>query len=392
MKILIANVGSTSFKYKLLEMPEETTLAEGRIERIGDDEAPVEHRIGEQRVVKTCRMPDYPSAIKEVMTSLSDLITQPADLDAVGFKTVHLRGEPGTYLLNEDTLQRMADYNDLAPAHNPPYIQAIRIFHKLYPDLPLIGLFETAFHTTIPDYAYTYGVPYEWQEQYGVRKYGFHGASHRYVSQRVPELIDTPVAGFKLVSCHLGGSASLCAIVDGCSIDTTMGFSAQDGLLNSTRNGSIDPFIIPFMMDRERFATSDIREILSKKSGLLGISGLSGDMRDLQEAAQKGHRRAKLAVDAFCYGVKTQIAAMAAAMGGVDAIAFAGGIGERGADVRMQVSKGLEFLGVCIDATRNKQGPPERVISLPDAPVDMVIVQTNEEIIVARETARFLQA
>jgi acetate kinase len=384
-------VGSTSFKYKLFDMADETTLAEGRIERIGDDEAPVEHRIGDQHLEKTCRIPDYPSAIKEVMSSLSGLIAEPTDLDAVGFKTVHLRGEPGIYLLNEETLQRMADYNDLAPAHNPPYIQAVRIFHDLYPDLPLVGLFETAFHTTIPDYAYTYGVPYEWQEQYGVRKYGFHGASHRYVSQRVPELIDTPDEGFKLVSCHLGGSASLCAIVDGCSVDTTMGFSAQDGLLNSTRNGSIDPFIVPFIMDREGLSTSEIRDILSKKSGLLGISGISGDMRDLQKAAESGHQRAKLAVDAFCYGTKKQIAAMAAAMGGVDAIAFAGGIGERGTDVRRQVCEGLEFLGVRIAMKSNDQGPPERVISQPHSPVDVVIVNTNEEIIVARESVRFLQ-
>jgi acetate kinase len=297
---------------------------------------------------------------------------------------------PVFILLNEEVLQRMADYNDLAPAHNPPYIQAVRIFREMYPDLPLVGLFETAFHTTIPDYAYTYGVPYEWQEKYGVRKYGFHGASHRYVSQRIHELIDLPEKDCKLISCHLGGSSSLCAIVNGRSIDTTMGFSAQDGLLNSTRNGSMDPFIIPFIMDREGISTSDIRDILSKESGLLGISGVSGDMRDLEEAAESGHRRARLAVDTFCYGVKKQIGAMSAAMGGVDAIAFAGGIGERGTDIRTRICEGLEFLGVHVGESANKEGPPERVISKPGSPVSIAIIKTNEEIIVARETVRFL--
>ena len=396
MKILIANVGSTSFKYRLFEMAGEAVLAEGRMERIGDVECPVEHRIGRVELRTTAAVPDYPSAIQDVIERLTHpqtgVLKGLSELDAVGFKTVHMRGQPGACELTEDILQRMADYNDLAPAHNPPYIQAVRIFRNLYPDLPLIGLFEPAFHTAIPDYAYIYSVPYAWYEKHGVRKYGFHGASHRYVSERVPQLLGRPAEGLRIISCHLGGSSSLCAVHSGKSVDTTMGFSAQDGVINSTRNGAIDPFIIPFMMDREGFSTDDIRRILTKESGLLGISGLSGDMRDLEEAAAAGNDRARLAVDAFCYSVKVEIGAMAAALGGVDALAFAGGIGERGAHVRRRICTGLDFLGVRLDPEVNRAAPPEGIISAPDSPAAILIVKTDEEIIVARAAVEVLKS
>ncbi len=394
MKILIANVGSTSFKHKLFDMPGGAVLAQGRIERIGESESPVEIRIGAHQIRTTRPIPDYPTAIGEVMAHLTDpqngILPNPSELDAVGFKTVHLRGQPGVCLLTEEVLQRMADYNDLAPAHNPPYIQAVRIFRDQYPHLPLVGLFEAAFHTTLPDYAYIYSVPYAWYETHGVRKYGFHGASHRYVSERVPQLLNRPAEGLRLVSCHLGGSASLCAVQDGKSIDTTMGFSPQDGIINSTRNGSIDPFIIPFIMDREGLSTHDIRRILSRESGLLGISGLSGDMRDLEKAAGSGHRRARLAVEAFCYGVKKEIGALAAALGGLDALAFAGGIGERGVEVRRRICEGLEFLGIRLDPQKNRSGPPGRLISAPESTAQTLVIQTDEEWIVAREVAALL--
>ncbi len=392
MRILVANVGSTSFKYKLFNMSDGSVPAEGRIERIGDTESPVEHRIGNRQECTPHPVPDYPSAIREVVDRLTDsengVLSDLSELDAVGFKTVHLRGQPGTYRLTDDILQRMADYNDLAPAHNPPYIQAIRIFQDLYPDLPLVGLFEAAFHTTLPDYAYIYSVPYAWYETYGVRKYGFHGASHRYVSERVPPLLNRPAEGLRIVSCHLGGSASVCAIRDGKSIDTSMGFSAQEGIINSTRNGSIDPFILPFIMDRENLSTAEIGRILTTESGLLGISGISGDMRDLLGSDSD---RARLAVEAFCYGVKKEIGAMAAAMGGLDALAFAGGIGERASDVRRLICDGLDLLGIHLDDARNRSGPPERLISTPESPASVLVVVTDEETIVARAVAAFLQ-
>jgi acetate kinase len=392
MKILVANVGSTSFKYKLFEMAGEKILAEGRIERIGEAQSPCAHRIGNDSADGLQAIPDYPSAIADVMSRLAGagIITESAGLDAVGFKTVHVRAEPGAYLLDEQILSRMADYNDLAPAHNPPYIQAIRIFRELYPELPLVGLFEPAFHATVPDYAYIYSVPYAWFEKHGVRKYGFHGASHRYVSERVPEMLGRPAEGLRIISCHLGGSSSLCAIRDGQSIDTSMGFSAQDGIINSTRNGSIDPFIIPFVMDREGLSTADIRRILTTESGLLGISGISGDMRDLEEAAEAGNDRARLSIEAFCYGVKKKIGAYTAALGGLDALAFAGGIGERGAAVRDRICSGLDCLGIRLDPARNLSGQAEGTISAESSPVQVLIVQTDEERVVARATAQLL--
>lgn len=395
MKILVANVGSTSFKYRLFDMSNESVLAEGRLERIGDASSPVAHQIGQYKEESEQKLPDYPAAIRDVITRLTDpqtgVLSDLSELSAVGFKTVHMRGQSGTYRLTEDILQRMADYNDLAPAHNPPYIQAIRIFAKLYPNLPLIGLFEPAFHTTMPDYAYTYGVPYEWYEKYGIRKYGFHGASHRYVAQRVPQLLHRDPKALRIISCHLGGSASMCAIKNGQSIDTTMGFSPQEGLLNSTRNGSLDPFIIPFMMDRENLSTQDIRHILSTQGGLLGISGISGDVRDLEAAIEKGHDRARLALDAFCYGIKKEIGAFTAAMGGLDAIAFAGGIGERGMGVRKRICEGLEFLGIHLDPSLNEKAPEEGLISHPTSPVKLLIIKTDEERIVAQATVEYLE-
>ena len=358
MKILIANAGSTSFKYRLFDMTDEAVLAEGRLERIGDSSSPVAHQIGEYAVETEQHLPDYPSAVRDVIARLTDthtgVISDLSDLNAVGFKTVHMRGEAGTHLLTEDILQRMADYNSLAPAHNPPYIQAIRIFAQCAPNLPLIGLFEAAFHANIPDYAYIYSVPYEWYEKYGVRKYGFHGASHRYVSQRTAQILNRE--DLRMVSCHLGGSASLCAVRNGQSVDTSMGFSPQTGIINSTRIGTIDPFIIPYIMDCENLSTS-----------------------------------ARLALEAFCYGIKREIGACSAALGGLDAIAFAGGIGERGANVRQRVCTGLEYLGVYLDEVSNANSPADGIISTPDSAVAVLIVQTDEEVIVARTVAEYLK-
>ena len=393
MKILVANAGSTSFKYRLFDMADESVLAEGRLERIGDPSSPVAHRMGDCAVETERHLPDYASAVREVIARLTDaragVLSDLSDLHAVGFKTVHLRGKAGAYLLTEDILQRMADYNALAPAHNPPYIQAIRIFAQRYPDLPLIGLFESAFHHTIPDYAYIYGVPYAWYEKYGVRKYGFHGASHRYVAQRAAQLLGRE--DLRLVSCHLGGSSSLCAVRNGQSIDTSMGFSPQHGIVNSTRIGTIDAFIFPYIMARENLSIREMARILAEESGLLGISGISGDVRDLEAAAQQGHDRARLALEAFCYGVKKEIGACAAALGGLDAIAFAGGIGERGASARQRVCTGLEYMGVHLDPSANANPPAEGAISTPDSAVAILIIQTDEERVVARAAVEYLQ-
>ena len=390
MQILIANVGSTSFKYKLYVNGE--VRAYGRLERIGDVESPQQHVIAGQTEEANTPLPDYAAAVRSVLDRLTSTVLDSIDaLDAVGFKTVHIKGEAGTLELTEDVLARMAEYNDLAPAHNPPYIEAIRIFREVEPSLRLVGLFEPAFHTTIPDYAYIYGVPFEWYEKHGVRKYGFHGASHRYVSERIAQLVDTPLAELRIVSCHLGGSSSLCAVKGGKSLDTTMGFSPQDGVINATRTGSMDPFIVPHVMDNEGLSTDQIRTILNSQSGLLGISGVSGDMRDLLEAADGGNDRARLAIEAYCYSVRREIGAMATAIDGIDVLAFTGGIGERSFRVRALVCEGLGHLGVSLDGDLNADGPQEREITSPGATTRSFIVMTDEEAIVARAVTEFLE-
>lgn len=395
MKILVANVGSTSLKYRLFEMDDESVLSEGRIERIGDRESPFEHRGTAGELRGGAVLPDHGSAIAKAIDLLTDphygAVSSLSEVDAVGFKTVHMKGEPGAYFLTEDVLARMEEYNDLVPGHNPPYIKAVRYFRDLLPETPLAGLFEPAFHATIPAYATVYSVPYRWLVEHGVRKYGFHGASHRYVAETAPALLGRSPVGLRLVSCHLGGSSSICAVRDGRSVDTSMGFSAQSGVFHSTRCGSIDPFIVPFMMDREHLTTEEIRRILCKESGWLGISGVSGDVRDVEQAADNGNDRARLAIDAFCYQVRTTIGAYAAAMGGLDAVAFAGGIGERGARIREGICEGLEFLGVVIDRCRNSEIPGQGRISADTSRVDVLVVRTNEEIVVARETVRLLR-
>ena len=390
MKILVANVGSTSFKYKLYV--DETVVASGRLERIGDPVSPQAYTTEAETIQTDTGLPDYTAAVRAVLDRLAETaLSSIEDLDAVGFKTVHIRGEAGTLELSEPVLARMADYNKLAPAHNPSYIEAIRIFRELEPTLKLVGLFEPAFHTTIPDYAYIYGVPYAWLEQHGIRKYGFHGASHRYISERIPELTGRSPLGLRIISCHLGGSSSLCAIKDGKSLDTTMGFSPQDGVINATRNGSIDPFIIPHIMDAEGLSTDEVREVLHNESGLLGISGISGDLRDLQAAADLGEDRARLAIEAYCYSIRREVGAMATAIDGVDVLAFTGGIGERSPRVRAEVCAGLSHLGVQLDLAANEAGDDEREMSAQGASVRTFTIPADEEKIVARAVAEHLE-
>ncbi|MCL5074608.1 MAG: acetate kinase [Chloroflexi bacterium] len=395
MKILVANVGSTSFKYQLIEMEGEQTLAIGKVERIGSAKAPLSHQVaGMPAVIQEIDAPDHTAAIKQVLALLCDpragCIADLSQLSAVGFKAVHAGCLSGAVLVTDEVITAMEEYNDVAPAHNPPYIAAMCIFQSLIPQTPLVALFETAFHTSMPAHAYTYGLPYEWYEKYGVRRYGFHGASFRYICERVPQILGVPKEGLRLIACHLGGSSSICAIQDGRSIDTSMGFSPQAGVSMSTRCGDIDPFVIPYIMERKGLTTREIRECLIKRGGLLGISGLSGDVRDLEEAARSGDQRAALALDVFVYEIKKYIGAYAAALSGVDALAFAGGIGENSVEVRRRVCSGLEFLGIRLDPQKNNCRRVEAIISRDGARVKVLVVPTNEEIIVARETARLV--
>jgi acetate kinase len=391
---LVPNLGSTSLKFQLLETENETVLARGKIDRIGGAESQI--TCWESGAAEEWRsaapVPDHRAAIKILVERLSAFGARAGGIDAVGFKAVH--GGPrhrGSFLVDDSLLTAMQEFVSAAPVHNPIYIQAMQIFREVLPGVPMVAVFETGFHSTLPEHASIYGVPYEWHEKYGVRRYGFHGSSHRYISQRVPELLCRPAKDLRLISCHLGGSSSLTAIHSGQSVDTSLGFSPQSGLEQSSRCGDLDPFVILRVMDKENITPPEVRLLLCKKSGLLGISGISNDVRDLEKAADEGNARAALALQVFVYEVKKYIGAYAAALGGLDALAFAGGIGENSWRVREQVCSGLEFLGIHLDPAANRApSHGDRIISLPRSHVAVLVVYTNEELVVARETARVL--
>ena len=393
MKILVCNVGSTSLKYRLYESKGWKGIVQGKIERVGSQMSVFKcERGGSPAVERELPVPDYESAVSFMISSLlaseGGPLDQIQEIAAVGFKVVHAKGITGVQFLDEDVIGAMEAYNSIAPAHNPPYITAIRIFAKLLPGTPLVGSFETGFHETMPRWAFLYGIPYEWYERYDVRRYGFHGASHRYVSQRVSEILGTTT--LRLISCHLGGSASLCAVRDGKSIDTSLGFSLQGGVEHSYRCGDIDPFIPLYMIEECGMSVAEVKRGLTNQGGLLGLSGISGDVRDLEEAAAVGNERARAALEVYSYGIKKYIGAYAAALGGVDAIAFAGGVGENGVNVRARICKGLEFLGVSLDPARNRVCGREAIISADDSRARVLVIPTNEELVVARQVTELI--
>jgi acetate kinase len=394
MKILIANVGSTSFKFKLYEMPTEAILAQGKIENIGSKESA--YRFSSEKNVSSGvkEYAHYEDAVSASIQFLTDpanaMLGDVSDLDAVGFKTVHGKNIRECRILNDAALAAMEEYNFLASAHNPPYIRAIKIFQKY--KIPLVGLFEPAFHRSIPDYAYTYGLPKDLSDKHGIRKYGFHGASHRYISERAPEVAGINAASARIISCHLGGSSSICAIKNGVSIDTSMGFSPQSGLLNQKRCGDLDPFIPLFLQKAENWTPDQVADVLNNKSGLVGISGIPGDMKQIEEAALAGNARAQLAIHTFCYGIKHYIGAYFVALEGCDMIVFTGGIGENSAYIRSIITRGLECIGAKLDPERNKSARGEAVVSTADSKIRLLAIPTNEELIVARETAALLMS
>ena len=399
MRILVPNLGSTSLKYQLIETEGETVLARGKIERIGSVESPITSwdEVGGRELKETAPIADHRAAITFLLDRLAHRDSSAGGkgaIAAVGFKAVH--GGPrycGSFLVDDDLLEAMQEFVPVASVHNPIYIQAMQIFREVLSGVPMVAVFETGFHSSLPEKAFTYGVPYEWQEKHGVRRYGFHGSSHRYVARRVAEMLGIPASELRLVSCHLGGSSSICAVEEGKSVDSSFGFSAQSGIEHATRCGDLDPFIILHVMEREKLTPAGIREALCKKAGLLGISGLSCDLRDLEEAAAKGHRRSALALEVLVYQVKKYIGAFAAAMGGLNAVAFAGGIGENSWRVRQEVCRDMEFLGIHLDEEVNcRPARGDRVISSPASGVAVVVVYTNEEIVVARETERVLRS
>ena len=396
MRILCANVGSTSFKYQIIDIETTTSLVKGGVDRIGDSPSAFEHAVpGKPTVEGEIDAPTHTDAIAHAIRLITDpkvgCLTDLEQLDGVGFKTILAKGYWRSARITEDVIAALEASTPLAPMHNPAYIASIRAFQELLPATPLVAVFETWFHQTIPDYAAEFGVPRFWVEQHDIRRYGYHGASHRYISERVPQLLGRESAeGLRVISCHLGGSSSLCAIKDGKSIDTSMGTSTQYGMIQSTRCGELDAFAVLYMMDKEGFSTDEIRRQLIEDSGVKGISGTSGDMRDVEAAIEAGDDKSRLALDTYVYGVKKYIGAYIAALGGVDVIAFAGGIGEKGPIARAKICEGLEWCGIHLDPVKNEQATGETEISADNSRAKILIVSTNEELIVSRETARVL--
>lgn len=393
MKILICNVGSTSLKYQLFDLSQgERVLASGGAERVGADVSRfyARNRLTGDEISEQSAFPTHREAIERMLTQLLDGILAGLDeLSCVAFKVVHARGVSGVQYLTEDVLAKMAAFNSVAPAHNPPYIAAIRQFRTLLPNTPLIGSFETGFHQTIPPEASLYSIPIEISRKYDIHRYGFHGASHEFMSTWVADAMERD--DLKIVSCHLGGSGSICAVQNGISIDTSMGLSLQCGIMNNNRCGDIDPYIIFYLAEEAGMTLAEIKDMLQTKSGFYGMSGgISNDLRDIEQAADDGNDDAANAIAAYAYSIKKYIGSYAAAMGGLDAIVFGGGIGRNSPTVRALSLSGLGFLGIQLDGEKNRHAFGGRDISMPDSPVRIFVLDTDEEIIVARKAAALL--
>ena len=396
MNILVINAGSSSLKYQLLNPDTQEVLAKGLCERIGLDGKFTYKPAGKEAVKDAdVSMPTHSEAIQTVLNALVDpkngVIGSMKEIDAVGHRVVH-GGEKfaQSVLITDEVMAAIEECNPLAPLHNPANIIGIRACQALMPGTPMVAVFDTAFHQTMPPVAYTYALPYEFYEQDKVRRYGFHGTSHKYVSQRAAAMLGKPAEELKLISCHLGNGSSVTAIDGGKSVDTSMGFTPLAGLPMGTRCGDIDAGILEYLMNKHGYDIKEMLSILNKKSGVLGISGVSSDFRDLENAAKEGNQRAELALEAFQYSVKKLVGAYAAAMGGVDAIVFTAGVGENDAATRMAVASGLEFMGVKMDAEANNVRGKETVISSADSKVKVLLIPTDEELMIAMDTAEIV--
>ena len=391
MKILVVNCGSSSLKYQLIDMENENVMAKGYLERIGIEGSFLTHRVGKEKYKIEKEIKDHAEGMQLVIEQLVHkeygVISSLDEIDAVGHRIVH-GGEKfsKSSIINDEVEQAIKDCISLAPLHNPAGITGIEACKKALPNVPMVAVFDTAFHQTMPEKAYMYAIPYEYYEKYKIRKYGFHGTSHKYVSQRVAQIIGKPIEDLKIISCHLGQGASLCAIKEGKSIDTSMGLTPLAGVPMGSRSGDIDPSVVTFLMNKENITPSEMETILNKKSGKLGLSGVSIDDRDIEAAANEGNKRAKLAIENFVYQVAGYIGRFAAQMNGVDVITFEAGIGENGITARKEICDYLGFLGVKIDDDKNNVRGKEVEISTPDSKVKVYVIPTNEELMIARET------
>lgn len=392
MKILVINCGSSSLKYQLIDMTNEDVLVKGLVERIGIEGSRIKHeKKGMDAVLIEERMDDHKRAIQLVLEALVDkkhgAVASMKEISAVGHRAVH-GGEKfnKSALVTDEVMKGIKECIDLAPLHNPANIMGIEACKALMPDTPMVVVFDTAFHQTMPAENYLYALPYEYYEKYKIRRYGFHGTSHRFVSAKAAEMLNNKSDDFKVITCHLGNGSSLAAIKGGKCVDTSMGLTPLEGLVMGTRSGDLDPAILPFIMNKEKLSADGMSDVLNKKSGVLGISGVSSDFRDIEAEAGKGNRRAQLALDIFCNRVRKYIAAYAAQLGGADALVFTAGIGENSIELREKICDGLQFLGVEMDTEKNKVRGKAADVSKASSKVKILVIPTNEELMIAKDT------
>ena len=392
MKVLVINCGSSSLKYQILDMTHESLMCKGLVERIGMDGSVITHEmIGMDKVKTEVPMKDHKDAIEQVLKAVQDpetgVVASMDEIGAVGHRVVHA-GEKyaSSVLITEEVIKALEECVELAPLHNPPNLLGIAACQELMPDTPMVAVFDTAFHQTMPPESYIYAIPYEYYQKYRIRRYGFHGTSHKYVAERAAKILNTDLGDLKLITCHLGNGASVSAIKRGKCIDTSMGFTPLEGLVMGTRSGDIDPAIVTYIREKENLPQGKVNEILNKKSGVLGISGVSSDFRDIEAAVEEGNERAALALKVFAHKVRFYIGAYIAEMNGVDAIIFTAGVGENDAMMREIICNNLGNLGIKLDPVKNKIRGKETIISADDARVKLIMIPTNEELMIARDT------
>jgi len=396
MKVLVINCGSSSLKYQLIDMTTEQPSAQGLVERIGLEGSILTQKSNGEKYIIEEPMKDHKKAIELVLGALVDkehgVITDMSEISAVGHRVVH-GGEAyaDSVLIDENVMKALDDFIKLAPLHNPPNIIGINACKELMPTTPMVAVFDTAFHQTLPKYAFMYSLPYELYTDYGIRKYGFHGTSHKYVSSMAAEMLGKDLKDLKIITCHLGNGASLAAIKNGKCIDTTMGFTPLGGLAMGTRCGNVDPAIVTFLLKECNYSVEDLDTLMNKKSGVFGISGVSSDFRDIEAAAKEGNERAQLALDMFKYRVIQYTGSYTAIMGGVDAIVFTAGLGENGIEIREQLGNSFSFVGTKVDEEKNNVRGEARIISTDDSKVKLMVIPTNEELMIARDTKEIVE-
>lgn len=390
-KIIAINAGSSSLKFQLFEMPNEEVITKGLIERIGLNDSVFSITVNGEKQTEITDIPNHEVAVELLLSKLTSLgiIKSLEEIEGVGHRVVHGGEEfPDSVLINDEVIEKIDKLSELAPLHNPANLTGIKAFKNVLPNVPAVAVFDTAFHQTMPESSFLYSLPYEHYQKFGIRKYGFHGTSHKYVSERAAEMLGRPIEQLRLISCHLGNGASITAIQGGKSIDTSMGFTPLAGVTMGTRSGDIDPALIPYIMEKTNKTADEVLEGLNKRSGMLGLSGFSSDLRDIEQKAEEGNERAEMALTVFASHIHKFIGSYAARMSGVDAIIFTAGIGENSDTIRARVLTGLEFMGVYWDPALNKLRGDERFISYPHSPVKVLVIPTDEEVMIARDVVR----